>query len=425
VRFNLVTLFPEYFDSPLSAGLMAKARERGLVEFSLVDPRDFTQDKHRTVDDRPYGGGPGMVMGLDPLVRALESLPKPGRVFLLSPAGRPLTQALCRELSGEEAVTVICGRYEGIDARLFDLFPITPVSVGDFVLCGGEAAAACLVEGVARLLPGFMGHEQSGEEESFSAGLLEYPHYTRPEEYRGLVVPEALLSGDHARIAAWRKEQSLALTLARRPDILPQAALSEEDAAFLRSLPRARLGRNLYLALVHYPVMVKSGEKGAVSLTNLDVHDMGRVSRSYGMGGLYLVTPIEDQQSLARTLLGHWTEGKGRAANPDRAEALGLVRVCADLDEAVRDVAARAGENPRVVATSARMQGSLPLARVREWLADGPVLLLLGTGHGLAPEVIERSDGVLPPIRFLDGYNHLAVRSAAAIVADRLLSDTD
>ena len=425
MRFNLVTLFPEYFDSPLAAALMAKARERGIVDFVLANPRDQAQDRHRTVDDRPYGGGPGMVMALDPLARTLEGLEKPGRMFLLSPAGRPLTQELCRELSGEEAVTVICGRYEGIDARLRDLFPITPLSVGDFVLCGGEAAAACLVEGVARLLPGFMGHEQSGEEESFSAGLLEYPHYTRPEEFRGLCVPEVLLSGDHARIAAWRREQSLALTLARRPDILPQARLCEEDAAFLRSLPRARLGRNLFLALVHYPVMVKSGEKGAVSLTNLDVHDIGRVSRSYGMGGLYLVTPIEDQQALAHTLIGHWTEGRGRTANPDRGEALDLVRVCADIEEAVRDVAARAGEAPRLVATSARVQGGLDLGTVREWLADGPVLLLLGTGHGLAPEVFSRVDGVLPPIRFLDGYNHLPVRSAAAIMADRLLSDTD
>ncbi len=425
MRFNLVTLFPEYFDSTLTAGLMGKARERGIVDVALVNPRDFAQDKHRAVDDRPYGGGPGMVMSPGPLSAALESLKTPGRLFFLTPAGRPLTQALCRELAQEEAVTVICGRYEGVDARLLEAFPITPVSVGDFVLCGGEAAAACLVEAVARLLPGFMGHEQSGDEESFSAGLLEYPHYTRPEEFRGMSVPEILLSGDHARIAAWRREQSLAMTMRLRPDLLRQTELSEEDARFLRTQPRLRRGRNLFLALVHYPVMTKFGEKGAVSLTNLDIHDIGRVSRSYGMSGLYLVTPLEDQQALAHTLLDHWTRGPGRASNPDRGEALSLVRVAENLEEAVRDVTERTGVRPRVVATSARTQGALAMSQVREWLTDGPVLLLLGTGHGLAPEVLEGVDGVLPPIRFLDGYNHLSVRSAAAIMADRLLSDTD
>lgn len=426
MRITIVTLFPEFFDSPLRCALMGKGREAGVVDFALVNPRDFTTDRHRTADDRPYGGGPGMVMLAEPLARALESIPQPGRMLLTSPRGRALDQDLARELAAEESVTVICGRYEGLDERLCELFPLEHVRVGEAVLNGGEAAALCLAEAVARLRPGFMGHADSGEEESFSRGLLEYPHYTRPEEFRGLPVPEVLLSGDHARIARWRREQALAETLRRRPDLLEQADLGRDDLETLRRLRREgppRPGRNLYLALVHAPVLNKFGEVTAVSLTNLDVHDIGRVSRTYGAAGLAVVTPLEDQQALLGKLLGHWTEGAGSRSNPDRAEALDRVAGLPDLDAAVAWVEAQAGSRPKVVATSARDAGSLTLPQVREWLRDEPVLLVLGTGHGLAPQILERADGVLRPLRPLGEYNHLPVRAAAAILLDRLLGD--
>jgi len=428
VRFQYVTLFPEFFDSPLSAGLMGKARAAGIVDFSCVNPRDFAQNKHHHVDDRPYGGGPGMVMQADPLARALESIPEPGRILLLTPRGRPLTQDLARELAaGGRNLTLICGRYEGLDERVMELFPVEPVCVGDFVLTGGEAGALCLTEAVARLLPGFMGKEESGTEESFSAGLLEYPHYTRPEDYRGLPVPEILLSGDHARIEAWRRERSLASTLTWRPELLADANLTPEDAIFLRSLPRTRLGRALSLGLCHHPVQNKAGETITVSLTNLDVHDMSRVSRSYDLGGAYVLTPLNDQQRLARTLLRHWVEGPGGAANPDRAEAMSRITVLDGLDAAIRDIEERTGQRPRVVATSARFERArsplVGLDAVRGWLGEGPVFLVFGTGSGLAPEVLDAADARLAPIRFLAGYNHLPVRAALGITVDRLLGD--
>lgn len=426
MRITIVTLFPEFFASPLSCALMGKGREAGVVDFALVNPRDFATDRHHTADDRPYGGGPGMVMLAEPLARALESIPRPGRMLLTSPRGRALDQDLARELAGEESLTIVCGRYEGLDERLTEIFPLEHVRVGEAVLNGGEAAALCLAEAVARLRPGFMGHADSGEEESFSRGLLEYPHYTRPEEFRGLSVPETLLSGDHARIARWRREAALAETLRRRPDLLEGADLDRDDLAVLRRLRRlgpARPGRNLYLALVHAPVLNKFGEVTAVSLTNLDVHDIGRVSCTYGAGGLAVVTPLEDQRDLLGRLLGHWTEGPGSRSNPDRAEALDRVAGMPDLDAAVAWVTERAGRRPRVVATSARDTGSLTLPRVRAWLDSEPVLLVLGTGHGLAPEVLEKADGVLRPLRPLGEYNHLPVRAAAAILLDRLLGD--
>ena len=424
MRFTLVSIFPEFFDSFLACGLMAKALEAGVVSVDRVNPRDFATDRHHTVDDRPYGGGPGMVMGLPTLTAALRSLPEPGRLLMLSPAGRRFDQSLAEELAREPALTLLCGRYEGIDARIFDLFDITPVSIGDFVLSGGESAATCLMESVARLVPGFMGKEASADEESFASGLLEYPHYTRPEVFEGLPVPPDLLTGHHAAIAAWRRRRALETTLARRPDLFDGTTLTEDDAAFLRSQPRSRPGRNLHIGLVHGPVLLKDGKVGTVSLTNLDIHDIARVSRTYGLGGFEVVSPLRDQLALAARILEHWRTGPGLRANPDRTEALSLVRLHEDLDAALAAVSDEHGQPAALVATSARNAATLSFAAARKLVAERPVLVVLGTGHGLADAVLHRAEGVLPPLRPFSEYNHLSVRAAAGILTDRLLGDT-
>lgn len=424
---HVVTLFPEFFREALACGLMGKAVEAGIVAFDFVNPRDYATDRHHSVDDRPYGGGPGMVMTPGPLTGALSGIADPGPMLLLTPGGRPFGQATARELAGHGSLTILCGRYEGIDARLGGLFPLVPVSVGDFVINGGETAALCVIEAVARLLPGFMGKSESADEESFSSGLLEYPHYTRPEEFAGLRVPDILLGGDHARIAAWRRQQSLAATLATRPELLPEAGLTAGDVDFLREKKGPGLGRNLYVALLHAPVLNRQGKTGTTSLTNLDVHDIARVSRSYGLGGYYVATPLDDQRALAEKLLAHWTRGAGAAANPDRARALSLVHVRRDLSEVMDAIARERGMVPFLAATSARAETKdafTGFSRLRELLRDKPVLVVLGTGSGLAPEVTCLADGFLPPIRPFDAYNHLSVRSAAAILVDRILGDT-
>lgn len=436
MRFTVLTLFPEFFAGPLTCAQMARAREAGIVAVDLVNPRDFSTSRHQHVDDRPYGGGPGMVMMPEPLAAALASVAKPGRKIVLAPSGAPLTQALARELAREEALTLVCGRYEGIDERLLESEGLEPICVGEAVLNGGEAAALCLMEAVARLLPGFMGKEESGEDESFSAGLLEYPHYTRPESYKGLEVPEVLRGGSHGKIARWRRDASLARTLARRPELLAEAPLDGEDYNFLRAAEKpAALGRSLFLCLLHSPVLDKAGKPGTVSLTNLDIHDMCRVSRTYQVAGVLLATPLDDQRELGERLLAHWTDGAGGRANPDRAQALRLGRMVKSLDEAIEWVARQAGARPRLVATSARtgyrpargrkerMLSFTPARTVRGWLKEGPVLLVLGTGHGLAPEVLARADAVVSPVRGFSAYNHLPVRAAAAILVDRLLGD--
>ncbi|MGL1860941.1 MAG: tRNA (guanosine(37)-N1)-methyltransferase TrmD [Pseudodesulfovibrio sp.] len=429
MNFHILSIFPHFFESPLTSGLMGKAVEKGLVNFNHVDVRHFAGGIHKSVDDRPFGGGPGMLLKVEPMDKALASIESPGRIMMLSPRGKPLSQARARELSKEENVTLICGRYEGIDERLLDRYPIELVSVGDFVLNGGEAGAICLIESVARLLPGFMGHTDSGDEESFSAGLLEYPHYTRPENYEGLKVPEVMRGGDHGKISQWRRERSLDATLNDRPDVLPEAALTVEDIDYLRTLPRNRLGRNLYIALCHYPVVNKFGEKVAVSVTNLDLHDMSRVARSYGLGGFYATTPIEDQKALAEQLMNHWKKGAGSIANPDRAEAFSKTKVFDDIGAALLDIEKQTGQCPRLAVTSARLdrgkeaKPAMSYSELQVWLANSPVLLVFGTGHGLAEEVLSKADGILRPVRYLDDYNHLSVRSAVAIIVDRLIAD--
>lgn len=222
MQFHVITIFPEMFTSPLSASLLKKAQDKGIVSCTIHNLRDYTTDKHHSVDDAPYGGGQGMVMKPEPVVAALEGvcqpLSHPWRI-LLSPQGTPLTQAKVAALARRESLVLVCGRYEGIDERIHP-FLDEELSIGDYILSGGEMAALVVIDAVARLIPGVVGNHESVEEESFSHGLLEYPHYTRPEEFRGMRVPEVLLSGNHAKITSWRRQQSLLRTRARRPDLL-------------------------------------------------------------------------------------------------------------------------------------------------------------------------------------------------------------
>jgi tRNA (guanine37-N1)-methyltransferase len=276
MRFEILTIFPEMFRGFFEFGVVSRAQKTGLVEIGVHDLRGFTHDRHRTVDDRPFGGGEGMVLKVEPLAEALEGLgvlPVLERdaqavaresVVLLSAQGRPFTQAVARELALFERVVLICGRYEGVDERVNALYCDREISIGDYVLSGGELAAAVVLDAVMRLVPGVLGNEASSEFESFGAGdgaimasvdvegvprsqhgaggLLDYPHYTRPAEFRGLQVPDVLMGGDHAAVRKWRREEQLRKTLRNRPDLLEGAVLSGED---LRVLERLRMQKSL------------------------------------------------------------------------------------------------------------------------------------------------------------------------------------
>jgi tRNA (guanine37-N1)-methyltransferase len=228
MRITIVTMFPEYFESPLAISLVGRAIAEGAIELEVIDLRDHGLGKHRQLDDAPFGGGPGMVMMIEPLAAALAPLEATHRV-LLTPAGAPLRQDLLDRWAGLDAVTLVCGRYEGVDERVAEHLIDEEVSLGDFVLAGGEAAALAIVEGVTRLVPGVMGNPDSAESESFRGGLLEEPHYTRPAVFEGWGVPEVLLSGDHGRIEEWRREMRLQRTRERRPDLLDDELAQPTD----------------------------------------------------------------------------------------------------------------------------------------------------------------------------------------------------
>ena len=236
---NILTVFPEMFESVLSASILGRAREQGLLDVSLVDIRPFSDRKHKNTDDYPFGGGAGMVMTAQPIMDAMASvsasLPGARRIYL-GPRGRKLTTALARELAQEDSLILLCGHYEGVDQRALDACIDEEISIGDYILTGGELAAMVLTDCVARFIPGVLGCAESPEEESFSDGLLEYPQYTRPRELDGRSVPEVLLSGDHAKIRAWRRRESLRATLRFRPDLLESADLSPDDLKIVKEL---------------------------------------------------------------------------------------------------------------------------------------------------------------------------------------------
>ena len=237
MRIGVVTLFPEMVEAVSAYGVVGRAVDRGLATLSTVSPREFAADAHRTVDDRPYGGGPGMVMTCGPLGKAIDaaqdSVGQDARVIYLTPQGRLFDHTVAERLASLEEFVLVAGRYEGIDERLLESHVDEELSLGDFVLSGGEIAAMAVIDSVVRLLPGALGDEQSVAEDSFADGLLDHPHYTRPEEYDGRRVPEVLLSGDHERIARWRQQMSLTRTAERRPDLLQRRGLTDEERKLL------------------------------------------------------------------------------------------------------------------------------------------------------------------------------------------------
>jgi tRNA (guanine37-N1)-methyltransferase len=266
MKFDIITIFPDFFRGPLDYGIVRRAREAGLIDISIRDLRDFTRDRHRTVDDRPFGGGEGMVLKPEPIFECVESLNIASRearlqdgaresVVLLSPQGRMFAQAVAQEMMSRERIVLICGRYEGVDERVSEHLADCEISVGDFVLSGGELGAAIIIDAVTRLVPGALGNAASSQQESFTAGetqariegeppsstctsggLLDYPHYTRPAEFRGMPVPEVLVNGNHEEIRRWRRRCALQKTLRNRPDLLRTEALSREDRQLLAEI---------------------------------------------------------------------------------------------------------------------------------------------------------------------------------------------
>jgi tRNA (guanine37-N1)-methyltransferase len=422
LNFTVVTLFPAMFAPPLGHSILKKAQDKGLLSVRLVDLRDYATDRHRVTDDYPYGGGQGMVMKPEPLAAAIKDLRAKlsrSKIILLSPQGRVFDHKGAARLVTEEEIVLICGRYEGVDERV-KAFVDEELSIGDYTLSGGEPAAMVVIDAVTRLIPGVLGNEKSNEEESFIDGLLEYPQYTRPEEFHGMKVPEVLLSGDHERIRQWRRRMSVALTAQRRSDLMAKASLSPAE----KEQRYRQFKAPVYMALLHHPVYDKNRHVVTTAVTNMDIHDIARSARTYGLRGFYVVTPVKALQKLARKIIEHWERGYGSQYNVTRKEALALARITDSLDHVVIDIERECGEKPRVVVTSARQRlNHTSFTELRDMLINDthPFLILLGTGWGLTETIFSQADYVLEAIEGSADYNHLSVRSAAAIILDRLL----
>lgn len=414
MRVDVITLFPEMFESFISCSIIKRAIDKGLLQIYFHNPRDFTEDKHKTVDDYPYGGGGGMLLRVEPFWRAIKSVPGNPYRILLSPQGRLFDQDLAKSLSQRDHLLLVCGHYEGIDERVTELID-EEISIGDYVLTGGELPAMVIVDAVTRLIPGVLGCEDSPKRDSFYDGILDFPHYTKPREFEGLGVPEVLLSGNHEEVERWRKQEALKRTYKRRPELIDRISL------------RKYMDKGAYVGLVHYPVYNQHREVITTTVANLDIHDISRCCRTYGIKAFYIITPIEAQRENVKKIVEHWTKGVGLMLNPDRKEALEGVKVSPSIEETVRRIREREKLEPIVVATSARPSSRMISFRELKWkvlLEERPVLLLFGTGWGLAEEVKSWADYQLEPIEWKGDYNHLSVRGAVAIILDRLFKST-
>ena len=412
MKITVITAFPELMRNYLASSVLGRGIAAGKLEAEVVDIRDFSEGSYRQIDDYCYGSG-GMMLMAEPLARAVESVSGGAKPYVVypSPQGVRLHQELVEDLARKEHLVIVCGHYEGVDERFTEKYVDMEISLGDFVLTGGEMPAMAIVDAVSRLIPGVVGSESSVEEDSFYSGMLDTPHYTRPAQWRGERVPDVLLNGDAKAIERWRRRQSVERTLDRRPDIAGRAGI----------IPW--LSGGAYVMEVHYPVLDKRGEKSSTAITGMDLHDIARACRTYGIKKYLLVTPIAQQREMAKRIAGHWTSGWGADYNPDRREAFSTLKIFASVQKAIAWAEEKEKKPVFKIATTAkRHEGAQHwLTLKREILRrDHSPLIIFGTGWGLHDEVMEMADAVMTPIcGGKDGWNHLSVRSAVSITLDR------
>lgn len=414
MHVTILTAFPEFFSDFLSTSMIGRAVKSGTIQVDVVDLRSFGTGAYRQVDDYSFGGGGGMVLLPEVMDQALASLEReegPGYVVYPSPQGDPLSQEIVETLAAQRHVLILCGHYEGLDERFTARRVDREISLGDFVLTGGEIPAMAIIDAMARLIPGVIGKESAVVEDSFYRGMLDHPHFTRPAEWQGEKVPEALLGGNAALIEEWRRNSAAERTLSRRSDLIARANI------------RPYLNRGVYAALIHYPVLDRRGEKSTAAVTGLDLSDIARSCRTYGIDRFLVATPLSSQRELVKTVARHWTEGGGGRANPARKEAFSRLKTAASLSRAIEWITKREKEPPLIIGTSAnKREGSFHwLEAKRKILREKKaVLFVFGTGSGLHDEVLEQCSLILQPLSGgAEDYNHLSVRTAAGVVFDR------
>jgi tRNA (guanine37-N1)-methyltransferase len=428
VNVSLLTVFPELYDVFLKTSLMGRSQEKSLVAYDVVSYFSYVKPKER-IDAPTFGPGPGMLLRPDLVEKfILEKEAQHGKAFkvFFSPQGKKLDQRLLQKIAHKAQETqhlmLLPARYEGMDARVEEEYADLVVSLGDYVIMAGDLPAMILLEGVMRLLPGVVGNKESIERESFSGPFVDYPEYTAPVMWKNREVPEIIRSGDHGRIAQWRQEKAAEKTAMSHFDWLRAASTTPAQRALAQKFIPSH-----HCVLMHDEIVLPGDQVvGTTSVTSLDIHDIARSACTYGIKNYFIVTPLLDQKKIVERLLSFWKTGIGVDYNKHRHQAVSAVTLLDSLNDVVAALEQAEGKKPLLIATSARSQeqGAPRITyfdQERVWQEKRPVLFIFGTGHGLAPSVIERCDFLLLPVEGLSDFNHLSVRSAAAIIFDRWL----
>lgn len=430
MKFSIVTLFPELYKAFLDTSLVRKAQEDGIIKFGLKNLFDFCKNRER-VDSPTFGHNAGMLIKPTVVQRAVEEAEQlDGKAFKIffSPHGKKLNQDLLVELYGKiknyNHVMVLPARYEGMDARAEEHYSDAVISIGDYVLMGGDLPAMVFIESLLRFFPGVVGSQESVEKDSFSGPFLDHPEYCEPAVWNGKEVPEVIRSGNHKKIEQWQKQQSIDRTISEDFSWLRTHVSGKDDISLAyNAIP------SHYAILMHSQIVLKSelGEKieGTSSVTSLDIHDIARSAKTYGIKKYFIVTPLLDQQKIVGKLLSFWKADVGLDYNPHRHEALADVVLVSTLKEAVDIIESIECLKPILAATATKKFGDKPILTYHDqskiWSLKRPFVFVFGTARGLAPSLLNDCDYIMQPLMGFSEFNHLSVRSAAAIVFDRWL----
>ncbi|MCF7799487.1 hypothetical protein K9L05_02740 [Candidatus Babeliales bacterium] len=453
MKISIITVFPEFYQEFINTSLIGRAVENKIIEFNFIKLSDVTSPGQR-IDEPVCGPGSGMIIKPEIWQKAIELCIKnygDGTKIFFSPQGVKLTQPILKKLANkiyfkknnnkklEQKETfqniaeqkseelcdchliLICARYEGIDPRVEQYYADYVISIGDYVLMGGDLPAQVFIESFLRLIPGVVGRAESVEKESFESPFLDYPEYGLPVEWNGLQIPDIVRSGNHAQIEKWRKEQAAQNTVYKRFDWFTASNPEKSDINLAKKfIP------NHYVALMHNNILVEEDKEGHSSITSLDIHDIARSASTYGIKNYFVVSELEDQQKILSTFLGFWGGQEGKEYNKNRSQAVDIIIPTINLDQVIFHIEKESNIKPIIIATSAKI--SKFENKLIDYYSQGmifekkrPVLFLFGTGKGLSDNILDRCDYILLPINGMTDYNHLSVRSAAAIILDRWL----
>lgn len=425
MKISILSVFPELYNSFLNTSLIKRAQDNGLVKITTDSFFSYVGPKER-IDSPTFGHGAGMLIKpkvVEQAIQAHEAANGKAFKIFFSPHGKKLDQdylqflANCAQKSGN--IMLVPARYEGMDARVEEEYADALVSIGDFVLMGGDMPAMILLEGLLRLVPGIVGKQESIEQESFSGPFVDYPEYTEPVAWHEKEVPPVVRSGDHAALKQWRTDQAIKRTLVHHFDWLRTYPLDVNQKKRVKKILPSH-----YVALCHSDVLIGQEKKiGTTSVTSIDIHDIARSSQTYGIKNFFIVTPLLDQQRIVQTLLDFWHTENGITYNKNRHEALRAVELKDTIEQVISSIENNEGKKPLVVATSARTVVHVKQISFHDqgdlWKQERPILFVFGTGKGFSEEFLARCDYLLLPVGGFSDFNHLSVRSAVAIILDR------